>query len=246
MGLFSRGRHKSDPTPDAAPDEGSVETGPEGTDPGPGGTDRGPFDIDDVPDPGGRLDLGALRVPRRSGMKVRLELEKKRRTVIGTSVALDGSALQMQLFAAPRSAGLWDDVRTELAESVRKQKGMVEEAEGEWGDELVVHLPVTRADGSSGMNVLRFVGVDGPRWFLRGMISGLAATDEEAARPLRDVLADVVVDRGPEARAPREVIRLTAPGTGEQSAEVDTGGAPARRTLTMRDLQRGPEIQETR
>lgn len=235
MGLFSRGRHRAD----EAPAEETATTEQDGP-------ARGPFDIADVGDTGGRLDLGALHIPRRSGMKVRLELEKKRRTVIGTSVALDGSALQMQLFAAPRSAGLWDEVRAELAESVTKQQGMVEEATGEWGDELVVRLPVKRSDGSSGMNVLRFVGVDGPRWFLRGMISGLAAVEEKAAEPLREVLADVVVDRGPEARAPREVIRLTAPGTAEQSPEVDTGGAAARRTLTLQDLQRGPEIQETR
>ncbi|MGC5627151.1 DUF3710 domain-containing protein [Georgenia sp. Z1344] len=238
MGLFSRGRHKADQTPEPDQDDTSTTEHDDGA--------TGPFDVADRPDLDGRLDLGALRIPRASGMKVRLELEKKRRTVIGTSVALEGSALQLQLFAAPRSAGLWDDVRTELAASVEKQKGMVEEATGRWGDELVVHLPVTRSDGTSAMNVLRFVGIDGPRWFLRGMFSGLAAKEEAAAEPLRDVLADVVVVRGPEARAPREVVALTAPGTGETTDEVDTGGAPARRTLTLKDLQRGPEIQETR
>ncbi|MGC5616265.1 DUF3710 domain-containing protein [Georgenia sp. Z1491] len=242
MGLFSRGRHKAAETPEPEQDDATT-----GTDDAESADEAaGPFDVADRPDLDGRLDLGALRIPRASGMKVRLELEKKRRTVIGTSVALEGSALQMQLFAAPRSAGLWDEVRAELAASVEKQKGMVEETTGRWGDELVVHLPVTRSDGTSAMNVLRFIGVDGPRWFLRGMLSGLAATDDAAAEPLRDVLADVVVDRGPEARAPREVVTLTAPGTAEAGSEVDTGGAPERRTLTLRDLQRGPETTETR
>jgi hypothetical protein len=237
MGLFSRGRRKANDEVDADTQETTVEAAEPGT---------GPFDEKDVPELGGRVDLGALRIPRVPGMKIRLELEKRRRTVVGTSVALEGSALQLQLFAAPRSAGLWDDVRQELAESVRSQKGIVEEVTGRWGDELVVRLPVTRPDGSSGMNALRFVGIDGPRWFLRAMVSGLAAQDEKRADALYDVLADVVVCRGPEARAPREVIAMTAPGREEKSAEVETGGAQQRGTLTLKDLERGPEISETR
>jgi hypothetical protein len=237
MGLFSRGRRKANDEVDADTQETTVEAAEPGT---------GPFDEKDVPELGGRVDLGALRIPRVPGMKIRLELEKRRRTVVGTSVALEGSALQLQLFAAPRSAGLWDDVRQELAESVRSQKGIVEEVTGRWGDELVVRLPVTRPDGSSGMNALRFVGIDGPRWFLRAMVSGLAAQDEKRADALYDVLADVVVCRWPEARAPREVIAMTAPGSEEKSAEVETGGAQQRGTLTLKDLERGPEISETR
>jgi hypothetical protein len=78
------------------------------------------------------------------------------------------------------------------------------------------------------------------------MVSGLAAQDEKRADALYDVLADVVVCRGPEARAPREVIAMTAPGSEEKSAEVETGGAQQRGTLTLKDLERGPEISETR
>lgn len=237
MGLFSRRRRTVNDEVEAVEPQTSAEPAELGT---------GPFDEKDVPELGSRVDLGALRIPRVSGMKIRLELEKRRRTVVGASVALDGSALQLQLFAAPRSAGLWDDVRQELAESVRTQKGIVEEVTGRWGDELVVRLPVTRPDGSTGMNPLRFLGVDGPRWFLRAMVSGLAAQDASAADALYDVLEDVVVCRGPEARAPRDVIPLTAPGSAERSAEVETGGAPQRGTLTLKDLDRGPEITETR
>ena len=31
------------------------------------------------------------------------------------------------------------------------------------------------------MNVVRFMGVDGPRWFLRAVLSGPAATDTDEA-----------------------------------------------------------------
>ncbi len=58
---------------------------------------------------------------------------------------------------------------------------------------------------------LRFMGADGPRWFLRGLISGPAATDAELARPFEDIFADVVVVRGEHAEPQRKPLDIRLP-----------------------------------
>jgi len=99
-------------------------------------------------------------------------------------------------------------------------------------------MPVT-TQGGTGLRAVRFVGIDGPRWMIRGAFSGRAALDTEAAAPLEEVLRDVVVVRGPHARPPREVLVLTLPGTTPAPEE-----APSDDPLGI--LRRGPEITEIR
>lgn len=197
----------------------------------------GPWDAADVPDLGARIDLGALRVPARDGMQLRLEVEKNTRQAVAVSLSKDASAVQLQAFAAPRSSGLWDEVRGEIAESIRKQGGTVDEAPGRFGTELVVRLPVKGPEGVT-HRPARFLGVDGPRWFLRAVVTGRAAVEDEAAAPLEDLLADVVVVRGAEPHPPRDVLALRMPGR----AEAPT----AERAETADVLRRGPEITEVR
>src|SRR3712207_8492765 len=57
----------------------------------------------------------------------------------------------------------------------------------------------------------RFVGVDGPRWFLRGMISGPAAENPEAAAALEQAFQQIVVVRGSAPMPVREQLPLTLP-----------------------------------
>ena len=57
----------------------------------------------------------------------------------------------------------------------------------------------------------RFVGVDGPRWFLRGMISGSAAESSEAAAALEQAFRQIVVVRGTAPMPVREPLPLTLP-----------------------------------
>ncbi len=70
----------------------------------------------------------------------------------------------------------------------------------------------------------RFIGVDGPRWFLRGVITGRAVTDPEAAAAVEDLFRSVVVVRGSSPMPPRDLIPLKMP-----AAQVGTtpGAAPA-------------------
>lgn len=238
MSLFRRRRRDTpadvaDPGDDATQDGADVVTQTD---------ERGPHDVDDVPGLGTRLDLGALRVPARAGMQLRLEVEKKTRNVVAVTLGLNGSAMQLQVFAAPRTLGIWDELREEISGSVGKQGGTAEEVDGPFGTELLARLPVRTPEGGTGHRPARFVGVDGPRWFLRAVLTGRAAVDAEAAAELEAVLADVVVVRGAEARAPRDVLLLHAPGAAAASAAPPV----AEEEPDLDPLRRGPEITEVR
>ncbi len=233
MGLFSR-RRKEDQEPEAV--EPTAEATEERVRP-----ERGPWDVADEPELGQRLDLGALRVPARPGLKVRMELEKRTRQVVAVSLSVSGSALQVQAFAAPRSGGLWEDLRPEISASVEKQGGSADEVDGPFGREILARLPVTTQDGRMGHRPARFIGVDGSRWFLRGVLSGRAAIDPDAAKELEDLFADVVVVRGQEARPPRDVLTLQMPGKA-----VAAEAPEAAESTSFDPLTRGPEITETR
>lgn len=201
---------------------------------------EGPWDVSEVPERGARVDLGALWVPGVQGMEVRMEVDQKTQRVTGVGISLNGSALQLQAFAAPRREGIWDEIRAEIAESVVKQGGSVDDVPGTFGRELLARLPARTSDGRTGHRPARFIGHDGPRWFLRGVVSGKAAVDVEAAKELEAVFGGTVVLRGDDARPPRDLLALTLPG-GATPAEATVPTTPEVDPLT-----RGPEIAEIR
>jgi hypothetical protein len=205
------------------------------------GTVRGPWDVTERPALGARLDLGALRVPGLPGMQLRMEMDQNGARAVAANLGYEGSALQVQAFAAPRSYGIWDELRAELASSVSRQGGTADEVPGPFGTELLARLPMRTPEGRTGHRPARFIGVDGPRWFLRGVLTGRAAVEPEGARALEGVFADVVVVRGQEALAPRDLLPLHLPGRGP----AEQGGA-AEQNAGTEVLRRGPEITEVR
>ncbi len=219
----------------------------------------GPWDVSEVPELGQRIDLGALRIPGINGMELRMEVDQKTNRVTGVGLSVDGSALQVQAFAAPRSEGIWDEIRAEIAESIVKQGGSVDDVPGPYGRELLARLPARTPDGRTGHRPARFIGHDGPRWFLRGVISGKAAVDVEAAATLEELFGKIVVVRGDDARPPRDLLALTLPTSpavpgadaatddGTPAADGADGAAPAKHAEPDFDpLTRGPEITEIR
>ncbi len=141
---------------------------------------RGPFDGSEVVDDDevARIDLGSLLVAPVEGMQLRLELDQAQESVVSAHALLGDSSVQLQVFAAPRTLGVWPDIRSEIADSVRSQGGSADVVTGPLGRELVAGIPSRGADGRTVQTAVRFLGVDGPRWFLRAVISGPAATDE--------------------------------------------------------------------
>ena len=222
------------PEPDAAPASSSTTDAYDRS--------AGPWDVSEVESTDSYVDLGALRVPGREGMELRLEIDEAAGRVTSATVQLEGSAVQLQVFAAPRTEGIWDEIREEIAAGITRQGGTVDEVPGPFGRELIARIPVRTADGRTGHQPARFAGVDGPRWFLRAVFHGLAVHEPEKAAVVEDVVRGVVVVRGAEAMAPRELLELRLP---EQPADADAEPeGDGRDPLTP--FERGPEITEIR
>ena len=215
----------------------------------------GPFDRSEVESLEGRLDLGALWLTGVPGMELRLEVEEESQNVVGVTAVLGESAVQLQAFAAPRSEGVWEDIRTEIAASITSQGGTADKTSGPLGMELRAQMPGQGPDGRTVFSPVRFVGVDGPRWFLRAVLSGTAAIDESAASTLLDVVRATVVVRGDEAMAPRELLPLKLPDQPDPDGMSAEGSADENRaaenvaqgTASLDDFkpfERGPEITE--
>ncbi|MFC0598987.1 DUF3710 domain-containing protein [Streptomyces palmae] len=206
----------------------------------------GPWDVSEVREPGeGRVDLGGLFVPGVEGMELRVEVAGD--AIVAATVVLRDSAVQLQAFAAPKKEGIWGEVREEIASGITQQGGAVDEVEGPLGWELRAQVPVQLPDGTNGVQVVRFVGVDGPRWFLRGVISGQGAVKPETGSLLEAIFRDTVVVRGEGPMAPRDPITLKLP---EDAQMVADGGQPeaqgSRFAGGAERLERGPEITEVR
>jgi hypothetical protein len=128
--------------------------------------------------------------------------------VISATLAGPEGTMQLGVFAAPRNEGIWDEVRAELAASMNSQRGQAKEhPDGPFGTELTGKLP---GEGGAPTPV-RFLGIDGPRWFLRAMLVGPVATDGAKAEPFLRALRQVVVVRGNEPLPVREPVQLRLP-----------------------------------
>jgi hypothetical protein len=156
------------------------------------------------------VDLGGVKIVPRPDLQLRLEIEEGSKRVIAVGIDYAGSTLQVQPFAAPRSSGLWHEVRAQIVDQIHTQGGETSEREGPFGPEVVATIPVT-GEKSGATRMARFIGVDGPRWFLRGVVAGRGATDAEAARQIEDVFRSIVVVRGSTPMPPRDLIPLQVP-----------------------------------
>jgi hypothetical protein len=182
-------------------------------------SERGPLDDQEAGSIKPAIDLGALRVEPRRGMQMRLEVEKATSRVVAVTFEYEGSTIQVQPFAAPRSSGLWLGIRQQIAVQIRTQGGDVETVDGEFGPEILATVPVQDPAGYSKRTV-RFIGVDGPRWFLRGVVGGPAATNPEAAVAIHDIFRSLVVVRGSTPMPPRDLLPLRVPDSGEEKADT--------------------------
>jgi hypothetical protein len=166
------------------------------------------------------VDLGGIKILPREGLHLRLEIEEGTKRVVAIGLDYAGSTLQIQPFAAPRSSGLWHEIRSQIADQISRQGGTTTLREGPFGPELIAEIPVAAGQGSDGTTRLaRFIGVDGPRWFLRGVIAGEGVVNPEAAAAVEDLFRSIVVVRGSSPMPPRDLIPLRMPAA--------AAGAPA-------------------
>ncbi|HET9564712.1 MAG TPA: DUF3710 domain-containing protein [Mycobacterium sp.] len=156
----------------------------------------GPFDIDDFDDPAtaavARLDLGSVLIPMPEAGQVSVEVSE---TGVPNSVWVmtPNGRFTIAAYAAPKTAGLWREVATELADSLRKDVAKVTIEDGPWGREVV---GLSAGDQGQGTGVVRFIGVDGYRWMIRCVVNGPQENIKALADEARNALADTVVRRG--------------------------------------------------
>jgi hypothetical protein len=233
---------------DAAQGEPTDDTGVLVTDElgGAGTADgSGPYDVDDAPDEP-RIELGALQLPLVEGAEVQLQVDEGSGLVTAAMVVLGDSAVQLQAFAAPRSEGIWDEVRDEIAAGISQQGGTADVSDGPFGRELLGRVPAQMPDGKVGFQPMRFVGVDGPRWLLRAVFHGRSAIEPVAAEPLEHLVRHVVVVRGADPMGPRELLALQLP-EGATRIDPEAGEEQPEQPTSADDLnpfERGPEITE--
>ncbi len=174
---------------------------------------EGPFDEREANAVRPYVDLGGVKILPRDGLHLRLEVEEGSKRVVAVALDYAGSTLQIQPFAAPRSTGLWNEIRAQIAEQILKQGGSTTPKNGPFGPELLAEIPTVASGGDGTTRLARFVGVDGPRWFLRGVIAGEGALDVTAAAKIEELFRSVVVVRGSTPMPPRDLIPLHMPNT---------------------------------
>jgi uncharacterized protein DUF3710 len=171
--------------------------------------DRDETDVDAADD--SYIDLGGLVVRGVEGVELRLQVENQEGTIGAVMLAGPQSGLELRAFAAPRSGGIWDDVRADIAAEATRLGGTAVESDGEFGTELLLKVPVQTPDGKQATQPSRIVGVEGPRWLLRGTFLGKSALEPDPEGLLETAFRQVIVVRGNEPMAPRDMIPMQMP-----------------------------------
>lgn len=177
----------------------------------------GPWDESEEAPEAERMDLGSMKVPMEQGTDIQVNVaqdKQAKQRVIGITLVRGRTSLQVQPFAAPKSSGLWDEMREELRGQVTQQGGRVEDHEGPFGSELRALVPVkgrTNEEGKQMGQRVRFIGVDGPRWVLRGVVRGEGASKPEMMAEAERMFAGIVVVRGDQPAPPSEMLPIVVP-----------------------------------
>ena len=170
---------------------------------------EGPFDESDgtitgLLDPDGEglgsLDFGAYAFVPPVNTQLQIESSEEQNLVV--HVLSGQSNITIDAYAAPKTGGQWRFVASELADGLRNQGAKVSIQDGPWGREVI---------GSAAESVIRFIGVDGPRWMLRAVIVSSPAEAEQSAEIARTMLSHTVVRRGTNPMPARTPIPLVLP-----------------------------------
>lgn len=167
----------------------------------------GPFDSSEVELPPGSLDFGSIRLMPRPDTAIKLEVEESTGRVVALTFEKSAAVLQVSAFAASKHEGVWAEVLQQLTESIVSAGGEVEAVSSQLG----TSLEATVVSQTEPPRRIRFIGVDGPRWFLRGSIFGSAISDDSVAAELEELFRALVVHRGEAPMPPKEPLELSVP-----------------------------------
>jgi hypothetical protein len=162
----------------------------------------GPWDSEEAPRDGRqRLDLSSVQIPVPRGALLRCEPDPSGPLRAVHAMVPEGR-LTVSAFAAPRTGGLWAELVEELAAQLESEGATIRRDRGEWGRELVAR---------NGEVAARVIGVDGPRWMLRGVGTGPMAQALKLHAVLREMIRGTVVVRSPDPLPARSLLPLEIP-----------------------------------
>lgn len=220
-------RHRSDPGVDPglahddvdAPGVSGQTSGPDGQDASAGGPRAaGPWDSSEVTvdeEDSSKVDLGGLVITGKPGLELRLQVDEASQQVAAVLLVGEEGAVELRPFAAPRNSDIWDDIRRQIAAETARRGGTATEADGPFGTELRVVMPVTTADGQAATQPSRVLGVCGPRWLLRATFLGQPAVEPREDGHIETALRDVIVVRGHDPMAPGDPLPLSMPANAQ-------------------------------
>ncbi|WP_076463631.1 DUF3710 domain-containing protein [Actinomyces mediterranea] len=159
----------------------------------------------------GYIDMGAILLPAVKGMQLRTQVADDKKTVLKILLVLGDSGVQISAAAAPRSGGVWDEVRAQIREGLESDGATVTETEGRYGDELYADVPVQMPDGRQATSRMRIIGCEGPRWFSRIDILGPAAQSAEAGKEIEKIIDRIVIVRDDKPRARLDLLPIHVP-----------------------------------
>lgn len=187
----------------------------------------GPFDITEVDDAdpmtAERIDFGAVQVPLIDGLEIRVELDQESNEPMAITLVHGQGAVQVRAFAGPRSGGAWELVLEDLREQIGGDGGAVDESTGPFGVEIAAAIQGQDEQGNEVVQPIRFIGVDGPRWLLQGVLFG-EGTDRATAGGLESVFRSLVVVRGDTAMPVGAALPLSLPE--QVPGQVEEGEEP--------------------
>ncbi len=207
---------------------------------------------------GTRVSFGCLWLPVVNGMQVQFQLDEAEQNLLALVVVLDAVSVKLMPLAAPRSGGLWAQIRAEVAQQLLDQGGSAYEQAGPFGPELAATLPAQPGQAPGQGDPARFVGLEGPRWLLHAIIAGPAVHDPSQVEAVHTLLQHIVMVRGEMALPRGAGLPLTMPTQiTEQLAPAATGLVPGQaespeqpaspyRSGDFNPFGRGPEISEVR
>lgn len=133
------------------------------------------------------LDLGSLLVPLPKDSQVQVEMGPRGPKML--HILTEQGRITPVAFAAPVSGGQWEKALADIRESMENDGIQVTIEEGPWGAEIV-------GQATENGNVIRIIGVDGPRWMLRVTLATHNDKADAIAQLGRDVIARTIVQRG--------------------------------------------------
>ena len=131
-----------------------------------------------------KVDLGSLILTPMPGSELRLQVAEETGEIVSAMLVIEtiveppasanqktqaySSALEFGAYAAPRSGGLWEELRDEISRSATEAGGTASLCDGPFGVELRRLIPVTTPDGEEGYQPSRMWVAEGPRNHRRG------------------------------------------------------------------------------